>query len=347
MAKYELDEVLNWGYGDDGDYLYSEPMSKRSKRKSNSKNTKQRRKAAEESKNLAQNSENKMITNRTCMDTLLNQISSYGVDVIELGLNKGKHPKQLMEIITGLKGGLDVAKYIHCHSDKQMEQVRLGLASGVNVDKYRDNRFNDKQMEQLRIALEEGEDCEELFNPLMTSGNIMRGRELFRKGLVFSRILTCLKYTESDLELIRECWNRYKFNIMTANCGFELTENGINDCLGAYKVCRNLGINFILIVGDGRLVNDILDLCKKIRTSTATQSNVLNIIQDNDNIDIEVKLASEYDIHLMDYIDNTYTQSQAREVRLGLENNIDVTTFNDPRLTSVEMRAIRASIKIK
>ena len=68
--------------------------------------------------------------------------------------NQGFDYWQMDEIRLGLEAGVDVDKYADPKfNEYQMKQIQEGLENGVNVDKYANTKFDETQMYEIRKEL--------------------------------------------------------------------------------------------------------------------------------------------------------------------------------------------------
>lgn len=192
---------------------------------------------------------------------------------------------QLQEIKMGIKSGVDVDTYADpSFFFLQMKEIRLGLEHGIDILEYADVDYDWYQMEEIRVGLEHNLDVS-IYAKEEYSFLLMRE---IRKGL--EQGINLLPFVER------------KFG---------------NSILKQIRHANKCGIIIEKYVMDGFNSDQLEQIWKGIR----------------DNVDIET------------YLDHNLLGSQMKEIRLGLKKNLDVSNYSDRKYNWMQMREIRLGLE--
>ena len=76
-------------------------------------------------------------------------LADYGIDEVKFNY------EQIQEIKEGIVSDVDISTYADPKFDHfQMIQIRLGLENGVDISTYANPKFHSEKMERIRLKLE-------------------------------------------------------------------------------------------------------------------------------------------------------------------------------------------------
>ncbi len=216
----------------------------------------------------------------------------------------------------------------------QIEEISLGMDSGIRYEIYTDKNLMPQQMYQLRIGLEQGLDMIDYAKPEYDWFQL----EEIREGL--SRELNVSLYDSPDIP-------SKKMHQMRRGL-----EEGID-------------------LSD--FLNYDVDIIREVRKSLLAHVDILNYVNEGydgeqlasiwqamaDGLDIPQYLKPEFSCSAIDeiaeglrdgldvelYAKTDYTWGQMREIRFGLLNQIDVTYYLDPLYNRKQMMEIRLGLE--
>lgn len=218
-------------------------------------------------------------------------------------------PDQMEEIKAGLAAGINVSEYARPEfTSIQMRQIRLGLEGGLDVSLYADPQYDWLQMIEIRRGLESKVNVAS-YASFEIPHDKMRG---LREGL--EQNINLLPYLEMDAGVIRE--------ILKAKiAGFEIApyvEAGY-DC-GQLEQIRMSRLHS----------EDIAPFLRLEYRAAALE---------------EIRHGLEVGVDVSIYAKDCYTWLQMREIRLGLMKRLNVALYQNPLYSHKQMQEIRLGLE--
>lgn len=216
---------------------------------------------------------------------------------------------QLEKIRQGLESGLDVSWYTSVKYDWfQMEEIRKGLAKGLDVSVYAKPELSYDKMRQIRKALKAGVDVSVYQN--LEAGYIRQIRKAKQSKVdIFSYIEE--GYEPDQLEEIR----------LGLEHKADVTPYLVKEFLGESIHEIRLGVEEGL---DVEIYAKIYFGWQQMR---------------------EIRLGLEHRVDVSVYAKELYSWQQMREIRLGLEDGQDVSKYKSMVHTAKEMKQIRLGLE--
>ncbi len=247
-------------------------------------------------------------------------------------LNKGFSKDQVEEIKLGLEEGLDIEPY----EDKdyfalQMREIRLGLMKELPVEIYARKDFDWFQMEQIRLGLEEGINVRLYAYPRVPF-DIMRQ---LRLALVEG--INLAKYTSLPAGVLRELRKAIKAGVDLAPY---IEDRYDAEQLEQIRICLEKNINI-----KPYITNEIRgSSMEQIRLGLERGLNVRQYtgLQYEWRQMREIRRGMEHQVNFSAYLNPLYDWQQMREIRLGLEDGLDVSRYSSLMYPATDMAVKRA-----
>ncbi|MCR4902447.1 MAG: FapA family protein [Butyrivibrio sp.] len=237
-----------------------------------------------------------------------------------------------------LEQKVDLSNYRASGYDRErLAQIRLGKVSGVDVTQYHSKNYNPQQMEQIRLGLEDN-------IPIIffadTAFDYLQMQEI-RLGLEHEIDIT--SYALADIPFlkmraIRECLED-KIEV-PENIRNRYDARVIRQWHIAYK--ENIDISDYLKFGyDADQLEQIVIAQKKGLDGfdkyllPELRGEALH----------QIRLGLENHINVMPYASTSYTWKQMRELRLGMEKQVDVSFYTNPKYHANQMKEIRLGLE--
>lgn len=271
---------------------------------------------------------------------------------------------QLAEIRKGLNAHVDIDEYADPDIPwNEMEEIRLELQTGVDMSMYRDAGFDIMQLAEIREGISQGLDVSEYSRPEYFADQMKQIRLGLAAGvpvifyqdpgynwLQMAEIRIGLE-NQTDISQYASIDIPYmKMRVIRESLedGLEFDEKMIHS--KDASTLEQIHLAFI----------DKVDLTPYIKQNfDAEQLEQIRIAKKEGIQDIEqyflfgmrgecmreVRLGLEQNLDVSIYADERYGWKQMRELRKGLEHQIDVTPYAKPLYRADQMREIRLGIE--
>lgn len=227
----------------------------------------------------------------------------------ETFLEEGFTEAQIEEIDLGMTSGVPIEVYANKQlMPQQMYQLRLGLEQGLDMLPYADPEYDFFQLEEIRIGLSEGLYVKKYDSKDMDSKKMHQMRRGLEEGMDLSDFL---KFPDDVMREIRHGLVN-KVDLTTfAEAGYDAGQ----------------------LVQIGAAISEGLDIEQYLSLDFRGVS-VSEIVQGlRDNVDVEI------------YAKPCYTWSQMEQIRLGLLSQIDVSYYASPLYDRYQMEEIRLGLE--
>lgn len=279
---------------------------------------------------------------------------------IDLEIQKRNYDK---ELLLCKKAGGDVERYRRLSFDVlQLEQIRMGLESGVNVEMYLDPQKSWLEMEEIRISMETGFDMKEYIEQGFDWMQCNEIREGIQKGLDV-KWYTDIHYLAPQMKEIRKGMERGVDVGLYANSQFDWFQmkeirKGLEQKLDvsvyaktSYKhttmraIRKGLTeeIDLVKYAEQGYTGKILLEIGRGIRMNHDI-SEYLEEGYDEEQLR-EINNAHEAGVNLFPYLHKEFHGVQLQEIILGLKEGLDVSQYADIRLNWFQMREIRFGLE--
>ncbi|MBR6469158.1 MAG: DUF342 domain-containing protein [Lachnospiraceae bacterium] len=247
-------------------------------------------------------------------------------------LNKGFTKDQVEEIKLGLEEGLDIEPY----EDKgffalQMREIRLGLMKELPVEVYARKDFDWFQMEQIRLGLEEGLNVRLYAYPRVSFDTMRQLRLALSDGINLS------KYLSLSSGILRELRKAIKAGVDLAPY---IEDRYDAEQLEQIRICLEKKINIKPYITNelrGSSIEQIrlgLEHGLNVRQYTGLQYEWRQMR--------EIRRGMEHQVNFSVYLNPLYDWQQMREIRLGLEDGLDVSRYSSLMYPATDMSVKRA-----
>lgn len=271
---------------------------------------------------------------------------------------------QLAEIRKGLSTGVDVSVYANPDMPwNEMEEVRLELQTGIDMSAYREAGFDIMQLAEIREGLSENLDVSEYARPEYFADQMRQ----IRLGLVAG--IPVLFYQDPRFNWLQMAEIRKGLE-----SGTDISRYASIDMpymkMRVVRTCLEDGLELeekLIHTKDASTLEQIhiafkekIDIDEYVkRNFDAEQLEQIRLAKQEGIEDIEhyflfgmrgecmheVRMGLEQNLDVSVYADEKYSWKQMRELRLGLEHQIDVTPYAKPLYRADQMREIRKGIE--
>ncbi|MCR5421682.1 MAG: FapA family protein [Lachnospiraceae bacterium] len=247
-------------------------------------------------------------------------------------LDKGFTRDQVEEIKLGLEEGLDIEPY----EDKdffalQMKEIRLGLMSEVPVELYARKDFDWFQMEEIRLGLEDKLNVRLYAYPKVPFDTMRQLRLALKEGINLS------KYLSLPAGVLRELRKSVKSGVNIARF---IEEGYDEEQLEQIRISLEKRIDIRPYINTelrGSSIEQIrlgLEHGLKVKDYTGSQYEWRQMR--------EIRRGMEHQINYSVYLNPLYDWQQMRELRLGLEDGLDVSKYSSLMYPATDMSVKRA-----
>ena len=247
-------------------------------------------------------------------------------------LNQGFTRDQVEEIKLGLEDGLDIEPY----EDKgffalQMKEIRLGLMNEVPVELYARKDFDWFQMEEIRLGLEDKLNVRLYAYPKVPFDTMRQIRLALKEGINLS------KYLSLPAGTLRELRKSIKSGVDIAPY---IEEGYDEEQLEQIRICLEKKINVKPYINNELRGSSI----EQIRVGLESGVSV----KDYAGLDYEwrqmreIRRGMEHQVNYRMYLNPLYDWQQMREIRLGLEDGLDVSRYSSLMYPATDMAVKRA-----
>ena len=247
-------------------------------------------------------------------------------------IDKGFTRDQIEEIKLGLEEGLDIEPY----EDKgffalQMREIRLGLMSELPVEIYARKDFDWFQMEEIRLGLEEKLNVRLYAYPKVSFDTMRQLRLALKDGINLST------YLSLPAGILKELRLAIKAGIDLAPY---IEERYDAEQLEQIRICLEKKINIKPFINNemrGSAIEQIrfgLEKGINVRQYTGLQYEWRQMR--------EIRRGMEHQVNFSLYLNPLYDWQQMREIRLGLEDGLDVSRYSSLMYPATDMSVKRA-----
>lgn len=246
-------------------------------------------------------------------------------------LKAGFTPDQVDEIREGLDSGLDVSIYENKEFLAiQMRQIRLGLKDGLAVEKYASTEYDWFQMEEIRLGLKNGLDISVYANPAIAYDRMRQIRLGLEDGVNLAR------YARLEAGILRELRRALVSGVNIVKYiqqGYEAEQ------LEQIRAALEKGLNIAPYLHKEFRGVSIGEICEGLEKGLDV--SLYARIEYNWQQMRQIRLGLENRVDISCYSNPLYDWKQMQEIRLGLESGIDITGFRSLMWTSGDMRRKR------
>lgn len=244
---------------------------------------------------------------------------------------------QLEQIRKGLESKIDVEVYMDpAKSWLEMELIRTSLEAGIDIKKYMNEGYNWLQCQEIIKGIEEKVDVKKYLNLQFLAPQMKEIRKGLERKVDVSKY-SDVKYDWYQMREIRKGLEKRLDISVYANPEYKYTtmrairkglEEGIS--LAPYAK-KGFGGKLLFEIGRGiRMNHDITSYLKD-----GYDEEQLKEIND----------AFEAGVNLLPYLRKSFHGVQLHEIILGLQENLDVRSYVNPELNWFQMREIRQGLK--
>ncbi|MBR4718792.1 MAG: DUF342 domain-containing protein [Lachnospiraceae bacterium] len=246
--------------------------------------------------------------------------------------DKGFTRDQVEEIKLGLEEGLDIEPY----EDKgffalQMREIRLGMMSDLPYEIYARKDFDWFQMEEIRLGLEAKLNVRLYAYPRVPFDTMRQLRLALADGINLS------KYVSLPAGTLRELRKAIKSGVDLAPY---IEDNYDEEQLEQIRICLEKKINIKPYIDPNLRGSSI----EQIRLGLERGLNVRQYT----GLDYEwrqmreIRRGMEHQVNISMYLNPLYDWQQMREIRLGLEDGLDVSRYSSLMYPATDMSVKRA-----
>ena len=246
--------------------------------------------------------------------------------------NKGYTKDQVEEIKLGLEEGLDIEPY----EDKgffalQMREIRLGMMSELPYEIYARKDFDWFQMEEIRLGLEAKLNVRLYAYPRVPFDTMRQLRLALADGINLS------KYVSLPAGTLRELRKAIKSGVDLAPY---IEDHYDEEQLEQIRICLEKRINIKPYINPELRGSSI----EQIRLGLERGLNVRQYT----GLDYEwrqmreIRKGMEHQVNISMYLNPLYDWQQMREIRLGLEDGLDVSRYSSLMYPATDMSVKRA-----
>lgn len=247
-------------------------------------------------------------------------------------INKGFTKDQIEEIKLGLEEGLDVEPY----EDKdffalQMREIRLGMMSELPIEIYARKDFDWFQMEEIRLGLEAKLNVRLYAYPRVPFDTMRQLRLALADGINLA------KYVSLPAGTLKELRKAIKSGVDLAPY---IEEHYDDEQLEQIRICLEKRINIRPYINPelrGSSIEQIrigLERGLNVRQYTGLQYEWRQMR--------EIRKGMEHQVNISMYLNPLYDWQQMREIRLGLEDGLEVSRYSSLMYPATDMSVKRA-----
>lgn len=242
---------------------------------------------------------------------------------------------QVNEIKEGLDSGLDVSVYAKKEFLAiQMHQIRRGLQEELPVESYASADFDWFQMEEIRKGLQGGLDIKLYASPSVSYDRMRQIRKGLKKGINLSN------YARLDAGVLRELRKALLSKIYIV----EYIQQGYNaEQLEQIRKALEKGLDIVPYLHKELRGVSIQEIRRGLKKGLDVSVYAKLEFSWQQMREIRLGLENRIDISL--YANPLYDWQQMKEIRLGLENGIDVSSYRSLMWTSADMRRKRLALQ--
>ena len=247
-------------------------------------------------------------------------------------LDKGFTKDQVEEIKLGLEEGLDIEPY----EDKdffalQMKEIRLGLMSEIPVELYARKDFDWFQMEEIRLGLEDKLNVRLYAYPKVPFDTMRQLRLALKEGVNLS------KYLSLPAGTLRELRKSIKSGV---NIAPFIDEGYDEEQLEQIRICLEKKINIKNYINNELRGSSI----EQIRLGLERGLDVSQYasLEYEWRQMREIRRGMQHQVNYSAYLNPLYDWQQMREIRMGLEDGLDVSRYSSLMYPATDMAVKRA-----
>lgn len=281
---------------------------------------------------------------------------------IDLEIQKKNYQK---ELLLCQKAGGDIDRYRRLSFDVlQLEQIRRGLESGVDVEVYLDPQKSWLEMEETRVSMETGFDMRKYIDQGFDWMQCNEIRAGIQAGINVSKYLD-VSYLAAQMKEIRKGLQKKLdvsqyaspqfdwFQMQEIRLGLEKKMNVsvfakpeyTYTTMRAIRLGLADGINLIPFIEKGYTGTILNEISRGIRMNYDI-SEYLKQGYDAEQLK-QINNAHEYGVNLVPYLRKGIHGVQLQEIIEGLKEGLDVSQYADIRFNWFQMREIRYGLERK
>ncbi len=278
--------------------------------------------------------------------------------------SQGFDSYQLAEIQKGLEAGISVTDYLDPEMPwTEMEECRLELEQGIDLSSYRSQGYSTDRLSQIRQGMIAGLDVsiyakEDYFAEQMNEireglakglpvmfykdpdYNYMQMAEI-RMGL--EQNVDISRFADPDIpyrkmHVIREA---LADGVVLEDSIFRRYEAGV---IREIARAKKAGIDIANYAADGYDAEQLQEICLAIKNRVKDFKTYINRQYRGESLK-EIRLGLEEGVDVSRYASLEYGWEQMREIRLGLEARVNTAIYEKPLYNSRQMREIRLGLQ--
>lgn len=238
---------------------------------------------------------------------------------------------QQLELRKGMDSGVDIERYDNPeYLAIQMQQLRLGLEQGLDISVYSDPEYDWFQMEEIRKGLIDKVDISKFADKSISFDRMCQVREGLKRGIDLSHLV----HLEAPILRQLRMALRSRVDITPfINLGYDAEqldeirmalENGVDIAPYLVKEMRGVAISQIRLgLERGIPVEEYAKICYSWNQMR------------------ELRLGIEKRLKIEQYSNPMYSWQQMRELRLGLEYGLDISSYKSFVFTARDMERKR------
>ncbi len=246
--------------------------------------------------------------------------------------DKGYTKDQVEEIKLGLEEGLDIEPY----EDKgyfawQMRQIRYGIIAGLPIEIYARKDFDWFQMEEIRLGLEDKLNVRLYAYPKVPFDTMRQLRLALKDGINLSKYLTLSAGVLKQLRL-------------AINAGVDIApyieDRYDEEQLEQIRICLEKKINIKPYITNELRGSSIEQIRKGLEAGLDVRKYA--------GLDYEwrqmreIRRGMKHQVNVSLYLNPLYDWQQMREIRMGLEDGLDVSKYSSLMYPATDMSVKRA-----
>ena len=250
-------------------------------------------------------------------------------------LKQGFSQKQIEEIALGMENGVPVSVYAFKELMPQnMYQIRRGLEEGFDMHAYATPDYGWFQLEEIRLGFENNVDVSKYDDANISYKKMHQIRRALEEGNDLSEFIS---YEHDVLKKIRESKSLKIDIIPYVRQGYNAEQ--LEEILNALKDKLDI-FQYIDVSFPGAAIHEI---AQGYRTNADVDFYARDCYSWKQMREIRVGMEKQLDISY--YMSPLFDHRQMEQIRLGLEEGLEVEYYNSLMYTANEMEAFRNRLK--
>ena len=242
---------------------------------------------------------------------------------------------QIEELRTGLNSAVDISIYAKKeYLAAQMMQIRIGLENNINVQPYADPKYDWFQMEEIRKGIERHVDVTSFAKPEYPYQVMRELRKALEKGVNLT------SQTDLDAETLRQI-RKAKVSGFDVQPYIDKGYKGSQLQEITYALSNNIKPeNYVTPAYSAEVMHEVF-----LGVEHNVSVKEYNILDYSFEQMREIRLGLEMRLEINEYSNPLYEWEQMQEIRLGLESGVDISLYKDLSNSSSVMKEAREKLE--